>query len=208
MFLRTTLLSLVFGTIQSSYAVAIPASNYAPSKWVHPGAMISQSQLDFIREKVTNHEQPWEDAYNALLSNADIANPSDPSPPAIIECGSYSNPDVGCRAERNDSIAAYGNALAWAISGETRYAQQAIKIMNAYSSTVKGHNNSNAPLQSGWVGSVWARAGELIRYTNAGWSSNSISQFESMLRNVYMPLTVNGTDHNVANWELGEKLKA
>lgn len=167
--------------------------------------MISQSQLDFIREKVNNHEQPWEDAYTALLNDENIANPKEPSPPAIVECGSYSIPDVGCEAERNDSIAAYGNALAWAISGEKGYAQQAIKIMDAYSFTIQGHNNTNAPLQCGWVGSVWARAGELIRYTDAGWPSDSISQFGSMLRNVYMPLTVNGTDHNVANWELGER---
>ncbi|KAJ5125793.1 hypothetical protein N7448_005107 [Penicillium atrosanguineum] len=202
MLFRTTILCLMFGRVSFSYGLAKAAADYAPSEWVHPGVMISQSQLDFIREKVANHEQPWEDAYNALLSDENIANPKNPSPPAIIECGSYSNPDVGCTAERNDSIAAYGNALAWVISGDNEYAQQAIKIMDAYSSTVKGHNNTNAPLQSGWVGSVWARTGELIRYTDAGWSLNSISEFESMLRNVYMPLTVNGTDHNVANWEL------
>jgi hypothetical protein len=166
--------------------------------------MISQSQLDFIREKVKNGQQPWKDAYAALLTDKGVANPTDPSPHVIVECGSYSNPDVGCTVERSDSIAAYGNALAWAISGSTAYAQQAIKIMDAYSSTIQGHNNSNAPLQSGWVGSVWARTAELVRYTDAGWSSASISQFEKMLRDVYMPLTVNGTDHNVANWELGK----
>lgn len=176
----------------------------APTKWAHPGAMISQSQLDFIRQQVQNKEQPWMDAYNALLDDENIANPKEPAPVVTVECGPYSDPDVGCTAERNDSIAAYGNALAWAIGGEQSYAQQAMKIMDAYSSTIKGHSNSNSPLQAGWVGSVWARAGELIRYTDAGWSEDDIEQFGSMLRNVYMPLTVNGTDHNVANWELGK----
>lgn len=195
----------LLGFIQSCYGDSPPTvTASAPSKWVHPGAMISQSQLDFIREKVKNGQQPWKDAYAALLADDGIANPTDPSPHVIVECGSYSNPDVGCTVERSDSIAAYGNALAWAIGGSSGYAQQAIKIMDAYSSTIQGHNNSNAPLQSGWVGSVWARAAELIRYTDAGWSSDSINQFETMLRDVYMPLTVNGTDHNVANWELGK----
>jgi hypothetical protein len=166
--------------------------------------MISQSQLDFIREKVKNGQQPWKDAYASLLADDGVSNPTDPSPHVIVECGPYSDPDVGCTLERTDSIAAYGNALAWAISGSRKYAQQAIKIMDAYSSTIKGHNNSNAPLQSGWVGSVWARTAELIRYTDAEWSFDSINQFETMLRDVYMPLTVNGTDHNVANWELGK----
>lgn len=194
-------------------AAIIPAghgavvSSAAPSKWVHPGAMISQSQLDFIKQKVQDGEQPWTDAYEAMLKDETIDRPSDPSPPAIVECGPYSDPDIGCKAERQDALAAYGNALAWAVGDSKERAQRAIDLMDTYSSTIKGHNNSNAPLQSGWVGSVWARAGEIIRHTDAGWSEGGIEQFESMLRNAYMPLTVNGTDHNVANWELGKGLR-
>ncbi|KAE8314470.1 chondroitin AC/alginate lyase [Aspergillus transmontanensis] len=173
----------------------------APSKWVHPGAMISQSQLDFVKSKVNKGEQPWADAYDALMEDDYVSNPQAPSPHVIVECGPYSDPDVGCKAERDDSLAAYANALAWAINGTQAYAEQAIRIMDAYSSTIQGHNNSNAPLQSGWVGSVWARTGEIIRYTDAGWSDDGITQFEDMLRNVYMPLTVNGST-GTANWEL------
>lgn len=177
----------------------------APSKWVHPGVLISQSQLDFVKAKVQAGEQPWADAYDAMLKDERMTPVRDPSPHVMVECGPYSDPDVGCEVERNDSLAAYGNALAWAISGEHDYAKHAINIMDAYASTIEGHNNSNARLQAGWVGSVWARAGEIIRYTDAGWSSDSIDQFGRMLSDVYMPLTVNGTDTNVANWELGTR---
>ncbi|KAB8255031.1 chondroitin AC/alginate lyase [Aspergillus pseudonomiae] len=188
--------------VQSGYGQDIPTTDLAPAKWVHPGAMISQSQLDFVISKVNKREQPWADAYDALMDDEFVSNPQAPSPHVIVECGPYSDPDVGCKAERDDSLAAYANALAWAINGTEAYARQAIRIMDAYSSTIQGHNNSNAPLQSGWVGSVWARAGEIIRYTNAGWSDDGIQQFGDMLRKVYMPLTVNGTAKNVANWEL------
>ncbi|OGM50743.1 secreted protein [Aspergillus bombycis] len=187
--------------VQSGHGQDISTTNLAPTEWVHPGAMISQSQLDFVKSKVNQREQPWAEAYDALMEDEYVSNPQAPSPHVIVECGPYSDLDVGCKAERDDSLAAYANALAWAINGTDAYARQAIRIMDAYSSTIQGHNNSNAPLQSGWVGSVWARAGELIRYTNAGWSDDGIAQFEDMLRNVYMPLTVNGTTNN-ANWEL------
>lgn len=206
MYFPKTILCVIAPTITIVYAAAITTTTAtAPSKWVHPGVMLSRSQLNFVRQKVHRHEQPWAAAYDALVNDENIANPKEPSPHVIVECGPYSNPDVGCTVERNDSIAAYGNALVWAISGQNEYAQRAIKIMDAYSSTIKGHNNTNAPLQSGWVGSIWARAGELIRYTDAGWPEDNIKQFGAMLKNVYMPLTVNGTDHNVANWELGMK---
>ncbi|KAA8647980.1 hypothetical protein EYZ11_009744 [Aspergillus tanneri] len=203
MLLNKVLALVLASIIPTGYGATAPSTtDLAPPKWVHPGAMISLSQLDFIRQKVKNTEQPWAEAYDALLRDKFMSPPTDPSPHEIVECGPYSKPDVGCTAERHDSLAAYGNALAWAISGSEDYAERAIRIMNTYSSTIKGHNNTNAPLQSGWVGSVWARAGEIIRYTDAGWALADIRRFESMLRNVYMPLTVNGTDHNVANWEL------
>ena len=196
---------LVWKPLSLLVAVAATPGYGAPSEWVHPGVMISQSQLDFIKQKVQDGEQPWADAYDALLEDNDIDRPENPSPPAIIECGPYSDPDVGCEDERKDALAAYGNALAWAVGGSKDHAQRAIGIMDAYSSTVKGHENTNAPLQSGWVGSVWARAAELIRHTDAGWSQDGVEQFESMLRNVYLPLTVNGT-RETANWELCKDL--
>lgn len=198
---------LYFLAIALNYRAAASCTpqppTHAPSQWTHPGIMISKSQLDFVREKVSNNEQPWADAYDALVNDESVAHPKDPSPHAIVECGPYSVPDIGCTAERNDSLAAYGNALAWAITGSVEYGERAIQIMDAYSSTVKGHNHSNAMLQAGWVGSVWARGAEIIRHTDANWSVNGIRQFEAMLRDVYMPLTVNGTDSHVANWELG-----
>ncbi|CRK23639.1 hypothetical protein BN1723_013059 [Verticillium longisporum] len=82
------------------------------------------------------------------------------------------------------------------------YANKAITFMDSWASTIKAHNNTNSPLQSGWVASTWARAAELIRYSNAGWSAASITKFEGMLRNVYLPLVKNGAPNYMGNWDL------
>ncbi|KAJ5692016.1 chondroitin AC/alginate lyase [Penicillium macrosclerotiorum] len=172
------------------------------STWVHPGVMISQDQVDYFKAKVAASSSPWLAAYDQLLDQTGVADATyTPSPVPTVVCGSYSNPDVGCSAEREDSLAAYGNALAWIVSEEQSYADRAIDIMKAWSSTVKSHNDSNAPLQSGWVGSVWARTGELIRYSDAGWSNDAIQDFEEMLRTAYMPFVIGGSTYN-GNWEL------
>lgn len=94
-------------------------------------------------------------------------------------------------------------ALAWYITGTQAYANTAISIMNAYAQTVKTHLLSNAPLQTGWAGSVWPKAAEIIRYTSAGWAAADITAFEVMLRNVYLPGVIVGSQSN-GNWELGE----
>jgi hypothetical protein len=178
-------------------------NHHRDTSWVHPGIMISQDQIDFFKAKVAASSSPWLVAYDQLLKESAVSTATySPSPVPTVVCGSYSNPDIGCSAERKDAIAAYANALAWIVSEEPNYADRAIDIMNAWSSTIQTHNDSNAPLQSGWVGSVWARTGELIRYSDTAWSRSAIEDFEAMLRNAYLPLVIGGSTYN-GNWELG-----
>lgn len=96
-------------------------------------------------------------------------------------------------------------SLLWYISGTAQYAQKAISYKNAWATTIKAYTNSNVPLQTGWAGSVWARAAEIIRYTNAGWAASDITAFENVLRNVYLPTVIEGSQSN-GNWELGTPL--
>lgn len=51
---------------------------------------------------------------------------------ANIGCGSSSDPNNGCSDDDDDSLAAYLQALLWYITGDTTYANNAIKLMNAY----------------------------------------------------------------------------
>jgi hypothetical protein len=38
----------------------------------------------------------------------------------------------------------------------------------------------------------------------SGWTEDGIERFGRMLREVYLPLTINGSDYNGGNWEFGE----
>jgi hypothetical protein len=58
-----------------------------------------------------------------------------PEPRAVVECGSYSNPNRGCTDERQDAIAAYADALAWYITRDERYARKVIELMDAWSAS-------------------------------------------------------------------------
>lgn len=76
-----------------------------------------------------------------------------------------------------------------------------VSYMNAWAQTIKDHTNSNAPLQTGWSGASWARAAEIIRHTYSGWAAKDIAAFETMLKNVYLPKLLVGSQNN-GNWEL------
>ncbi|KIY69057.1 chondroitin AC/alginate lyase [Cylindrobasidium torrendii FP15055 ss-10] len=173
----------------------------APSSWAHPGVMINRAQLGFVKNKVAVGAQPWSSAYRAMLDH-ELASPTrNPKPTATVECGPTSTPNKGCTEERQDALAAYANALAYYFSGEASYATKAISYMNAWAHTIKAHTNSNAKLQTGWAGASWARAAEIVRHTYSGWRAADISAFEGMLRNVYLPVVIKGSNSN-GNWEL------
>jgi hypothetical protein len=176
------------------------AAPTAPAAFVHPGVTVSKGQLDFVRSKVDAGAQPWKGAFDAMLASKYADLNRTPKPRAVVECGSYSNPNHGCTDEREDAIAAYTDALAWYITRDERYAKKAIQLMDAWSAVITDHTNSNAPLQTGWAGSSWPRAAEIIKYTYTGSWANS-GRFATMLRTVYLPEIINGS-HSNGNWEL------
>jgi hypothetical protein len=173
----------------------------SPTTFTHPGVMVSRSQLDYVRTQVQSGAQPWASAYQQMTSSSYASLSRAPKPRSVVECGSYSNPNNGCTDEREDAIAAYTDALIWYVSRDSRYADKAIELMNAWSAVITDHTNSNAPLQTGWAGSVWPRAAEIIRYTYTGWSASDTGRFTAMLRDVYLPEVINGSRSN-GNWEL------
>ncbi len=179
-----------------------PEAGSIDGGFAHPGVLDSLGQLDFVKAQIAAGADPWKSALAAASSSSYGSPTYTPSPVADVVCGPYSNPDVGCGAEKNDASAAYTHALLWYFTGDAAHAEKAIQIMNAWSSTITEHTDSNAPLQSAWVGSVWPRAGEIIRYTYPGWAPADVAQFGAMLRNVYLPEVVNGDGKENGNWEL------
>ncbi|MFD7983929.1 alginate lyase family protein [Kitasatospora indigofera] len=188
-------------TLLASGLGSAPAAEAAPTTFAHPGVLNSRAQLDFVRAKVKAGEQPWKAAYDQMHASRYASLSRTPKPRSVVECGSYSNPNIGCTDEREDAIAAYTLALEWYITQDSRYAAKAVQIMDAWSGTITDHTNSNAPLQSAWSASTWPRAAEIIRYTYTGWAADKVSRFGTMLRNVYLPEVVNGSNSN-GNWEL------
>lgn len=210
---RPTALLLILATVLASALAAVltaPASAVketpaaarqaaAPANFTHPGVLVGRSQLDFVKAKVTAGAQPWKAAYDQMLASKYASLTRTAKPRAVVECGSYSNPNYGCTDEREDAIAAYTLALAWYIGSDSRYARKSIEIMDAWSAVIRDHTNSNAPLQTGWAGSSWPRAAEIVKYTYNSWPNSG--RFGTMLRTVYLPKVINGS-HSNGNWEL------
>jgi hypothetical protein len=176
---------------------ADPSGKPAKAVFKHPGVLLNGAQLAEIKRRVAAAIEPQKSAFEALKASKLAALDYTPHPRETVECGSNSNPDLGCKAEQADSEAAYAQALMWAVTGNKAYADTAIKIMNAWSATLTGgHTNNNGPVQASWTGDVWPRAAEIIRFTYKGWPDSDIARFQNMLTTQYLPSIVHGTCEN------------
>lgn len=180
----------------------IPGGKPAPATagFIHPGVLLNAAQLAEIKRRVAAGIEPQKTAFEAMQKSDLAALDYKPKPCPQVECGPYSTPDIGCKDEQRDVLAAYTQALLWHITGVPLYAENAIKIMNAWSATLTGgHINANGPVQSAWCAELWPRAAEIIRHTyteNGGWPDAEIARFQNMLRTQYLPQIMNGSVEN------------
>ncbi|MEU4671549.1 alginate lyase family protein [Amycolatopsis sp. NPDC023774] len=196
---RARKLASLIAAIPVALGLLTAPASAAPATFTHPGVLVSRPQLDFVRAKVSAGAQPWKSAFDQMMGSKYASLTRTAKPRAVVECGSYSNPNNGCTDEREDAIAAYTDALAWYLTQDARYAQKAIALMDAWSATITSHTESNAPLQTGWAGASWSRAAELVKATYPSWPNSG--RFATMLRNVYLPKLLAGSNSN-GNWEL------
>jgi hypothetical protein len=168
-----------------------------PAGFVHPGVLVNRAQLDEIKRRVAAGIEPQKTAFEALKASPLGALDYTPHPRETVECGSNSNPDFGCKAEQADSEASYAQALLWYITGNKTYAENAVKILNAWSNTLTGgHTNNNGQVQASWTGDVFPRAAEIMRFSYKGWSEGDIVKFQNMLTTQFLPALIHGTCEN------------
>ncbi len=167
--------------------------------FVHPGILVTRAQLEFVKGRVAAGAEPWTSAFDRAKadphgSRAYVAHPpraqaSSDSTPAtedgIVLCGSFSDPDVHCTDEKEDGAAAYTQALLWALSGDEAYACNAVSILNGWS-ILTDHRLYNAALQAAWMGTEFARAGEIMQLWPK-WDGRDVAAFKEMMRRAFLP---------------------
>ncbi|MEI3802636.1 MULTISPECIES: cellulose binding domain-containing protein [unclassified Chitinophaga] len=169
--------------------------------FVHPGGLHTQADLDRMKAKVAAGAHPWIDDWNRLIADPQARNTYTPAPRANMG---------GSRQRASaDAHAAYLNALRWYISGDTSYADCAIRICNAWSAAVNQvPTGTDIPGLSGIPIFEFALAAELLRISPR-WAPADFTQFKDMMITYWYPVCHNFlTNHNGAcitnywaNWD-------
>ena len=105
--------------------------------FVRPSAVITQAEIDIVKDRIANNIEPQISAYNKLIEHADEYLNFETNPPLYIELLGANEDGVLAREGRKKltdaAVAAYGSALAYTYSGNTDYADKAVEILNIWS---------------------------------------------------------------------------
>ena len=161
------------------------ADESQPEAFVHPGGIHTQADLDRMATQVADSASPWIDSWNILVVNPHSSLSWRPRPVAtVVRGGTGQNYSL----LYNDTAAAYACALRWYISGDTAYADKAMEIMNAWSSTlIRITGTSDKYLAAGLYGYQFANAAEIMRLYS-GWTAEDSAQFQNMMVTIFYPM--------------------
>jgi hypothetical protein len=179
----------------------IPRPHAAAQTFVHPGGLHTQADLDRMKTQVAAGAHPWIDDWNVLITDAQAQNTYTAAPQA----------NMGANRQRADADAhaAYLNAIRWYISGNTSYADCAVRICNAWSAAVNQvPTGTDIPGLSGIPIFDLALAAEVLRIY-PGWAAADFSRFKNMMTTYFYPVCHDFlTNHNGAcitnywaNWD-------
>ncbi len=147
----------------------------------HSGSMMNTlDQLEFIKGKIANNEEPWATYYTRLTK---------PGHSKLTWVPHASATPTKETDLIGDSYAAYNQALLYYFTDNVAYAENARTIINAWSSTVQSWNGiGNWYLAPAWGASIMAPAAELLRNTYPGWTAADTAQCKAMFDRAFLPV--------------------
>ena len=167
--------------IVSFLLMLLPVSVSAQRVFNHPGGILSQADLDRIKQHVEAGDEPWKSCWAAFQQD-DCAKSTYTAKASTELGGSNGNRQRAAQ----DAYAAMLNAIEWHITGKTAYATCAAKILTAWGNKIETAQDElyQYPCRAFIV------AAEMLRTADGfyeGWAEADRETFLNKVRTVMVP---------------------
>lgn len=183
------------------FLAAVASGSALGAAFVHPGISHSQAELAFVKSKLKTQEQPWQEAWEKMVSSKEAALSWQTRAVAHVERGAYNRPDIGGSFFMDGGKAAYTHALLWVFTDKEAHALKAAEILNIWSATLESVTNHDAKLLVGMGGLQFCNAAELLKHTWKGWPRKDQQAFRLMLQKVFYPVIQDFFPRANGNWD-------
>lgn len=208
-----------------TYDSLITTKNYLPLQ--HPCMLHTAGDISRVKGYLT--ATPWKEAYEHLQQSAYAQSTYTEGTAALLDgylkrmdknnwSGKYKDYN-NFTALMRDAAAAYQLALRYQLSGDTQYADAAVRVLNAWKNNCKGFlklggYTDSIPDPNEFLMEIQAHqlanAAELLR-NYEGWQQEDFTQFKAWMKNTFYSVALQylknhqggqGTQHAWLNWDL------
>ncbi len=193
----------LFLFISSSHAAEQAKATKMPS---FSCVFISNSRIEFLTEAITRKQSHTYSAFEACRIHADRNLDRTPTAPKKWHVPGYYRDAKGHREAKNglrdDANAAYSLALCFRITGEKKYAQSAVRLINAWATNIESMSRKDdSTLSFSYHFPALIFAADLIRDEKV-WPKDQQKTFSEFLRNKALPMSTMNKKNNWGNWGL------
>ena len=166
--------------------------------FIHPGLLHNETDIQRMREAVTNERGAIYEGFKALLES-DYSKADYKMRGPFPEWGRA--PNIRTGEAQSDARASYENALMWAITGKKEHARKSIEIINAWAGSLKKVTGIDGVLAAGIQGFKFVNAAEILRHTNSGWPEEDAERCEKWFMDAWYPTIEHYAYFANGNWE-------
>lgn len=168
-------------TLTLSISLLISFNTYSQREFVHPGVVHTTEDLERMKNNI--NVEPWKTGYEILLDEQG----------ASLD---YTMQGPFARVDRNgdnfgefnnDMDAVYHQSLQYYITGDERYAESVISIIEPWARTLTFISGNVPALASADRGIKMLIGAEILRYNYSGWTDELSQITEDFARNVLLP---------------------
>ncbi len=147
---------------------------------VHPGMSHNSADLERMKYQVAAQVDPWYSSYQEMCEDSKASYDYEVQGSVTNKVVYRDSPRTNKSAFESDSRAAYYNAIRWIVEGDSRYADKAVEIFNAWCGLTYVQHSGTKTL-SGSMIYVMLEAAEIIKCTYSGWTAAERQAFGDML---------------------------
>ncbi|KAF4171598.1 hypothetical protein CNMCM8694_002370 [Aspergillus lentulus] len=182
------------------------------SSFVHPGLLVTDSDITRAQQKIKANADPWTTSWNVLTRLRFSDASYTPSPASVVYRGDWDGNTANAEDLWHDVAAAFNLALRWKISSNTTFADAASNILHAWATTLTALGGGDDKyLTAGLQGYELANAAELLRDYEP-FATKVLPSVIDMANKIFIPMHYKWlrheepSQHNIlhffANWEL------
>ena len=189
-------------------ALRIPAAAMRGelSPYPHPGGFYTQAQIDYVKNQIKAHAEPWTSAYARLMGSGNRGKKeyAKPNVPTVFNVPGYYEDKAGFfaathRDDRRRRRSVHDGARSTNWNGDPNLADRSQRILTAWARANTGISGHDGQLTMAYMGAGLVLAGELLG-NYPGWAADDRAAFQNWVRTVYIGQAANAIQDRTNNW--------